>query len=291
MPLSALLLVVIAALLHATWNLAAKQAGASGLVFIWWVSSLSVLMWAAPALALYGESIAWLPVEVWYAVAASSAIHVLYFAALLQAYRVADLSVVYPVARGSGPLLAALVALPLLGEQLSLGAAAGLALVVGGTLTIAGGDRLLRGAGDTASIRGVAWGALTGVTIAAYTLNDGYAVRYLGVPPLLYDWLAILGRVVLLAPFAWMARERLPEILRANLRIAAVMSLLAPASYILPLWAMTLAPVSRVAPARELSLLVAALFGAKLLGEPDMWRRLAGAGLIACGVAALSLSP
>lgn len=291
MPLSALVLVVVAAVLHATWNLAAKRSGASGLVFIWWVSALSALMWAAPALSLYGDLIPTLSLRAWQAVAASAAIHVLYFALLLQAYRVADLSVVYPVARGTGPLLAALAALPLLGEVLSVGAWLGLALVIGGTFTIAGGDRILRGAGDAATIRGVGWGVLTGLTIAAYTVNDGHAVRQLEVPPLLYDWLAILGRVVMLAPFAWMARGRLAETLRGDWQVASVMALLAPASYILALWAMTLAPVSRVAPARELSMLVAALFGAKLLGEPDMWRRLAGASLIAGGVAALSLSP
>lgn len=291
MPLSALVLVVVAAVLHATWNLAAKRSGASGLIFIWWVSSLSSLMWAVPALAVYGELIPSLSLRAWQAVATSAVIHVLYFTVLLQAYRQADLSVVYPVARGTGPLLAALAALPFLGEVLSAGAWLGLALVVGGTFTIAGGDRIMRGASDAATMRGVGWGALTGLTIAVYTVNDGHAVRHLGVPPLLYDWLATLGRVVILAPFAWVARRRLGETLRADWRVAALMALLAPASYMLALWAMTLAPVSRIAPARELSMLVAALCGAKLLGEPDMWRRLAGAGLIAGGVAALSLSP
>ena len=130
--------------------------------------------------------------------------------------------------------------------------------------------------------------ALTGLTVAAYTINDGYAVRILGVPPLLFDWLGIAGRALLLVPFVLLARGELVQTVQRSWRTIAIVALLSPAAYILALQAMTLAPVSRVAPARELSMLVATLFGARLLGEPDMWRRLAGAALIASGVAALS---
>lgn len=291
MPFTALGLVIIAAVLHATWNLAAKRASASGTVFIWAVAALSSLLWAPPALLFYGDQIASLSLAAWACIAASAAIHVLYFAALLQGYRLADLSVVYPVARGSGPLLAALLAIAWLGEPWSLGAALGLALIVVGTFTIAGGASLLRGSGAPKVMSGMAWGALTGLTIAAYTLIDGYAVRHLGAPPLLFDWLSVLGRALLLTPLALMAWADWGRVASKDWKLITLVAALSPAAYVLALWAMTLAPVSRVAPARELSMLVATLFGAKLLGEPDMWRRLAGAWLIAAGVAALSLSP
>lgn len=290
MPLSALALVLTAALLHALWNLAAKRNGASGGVFVLACSALSAVLWAPLALGWHAQALVGLPAEAWMAVWASAVIHVFYFLALLRAYELADLSVVYPVARGTGPLLAALAAMALLGETLSAMALTGLLMIVAGTFTIAGGANMLRGPISAATLRGLGWGMLTGVLIAAYTINDGRAVRMLGVPPLLFDWLGITCRVVLLAPLAWLRGAGLGAALRADWRPILTVALLSPAAYILVLYAMTLAPVSLVAPARELSLLIATLFGARLLGEPDMWRRLSGALLIACGVLALSLS-
>jgi drug/metabolite transporter (DMT)-like permease len=289
MSLTAFSLVCLAALLHAGWNLATKRAGASGAPFIWAVAVVSSVLWAPLALGVHGAEVTKLSLAAWTCIAASALIHVAYFLALLHAYRVADLSVVYPVARGSGPLAASLLALPLLGEVLGPWGAAGLGMIVAGTFMIAGGPALLSGAHSPRVMTGIGWGALTGLTIAAYTLNDGYAVRHLGVPPLLFDWLGILGRALLLTPWVWWARDELSPMLRRSWRVVVVVALLSPAAYILVLYAMTLAPVSRVAPARELSMLIATLFGARLLGEPDMWRRLAGAALIAAGVAALSL--
>ena len=289
MPLSALVLVLVAAFLHAAWNLLAKRAGAAGTVFVWCTATLSTLLWAPVAIGVDGAALASLSASIWACVAASALIHVLYFVALLRAYALADLSVVYPVARGTGPLLAALAALAFLGEALGAIGSMGLAMIVAGTFTIAGGFALLRGARSPRVLQGLGWGALTGLTIAAYTINDGYAVRELGAPPLLFDWLGIAGRALLLAPFAWAFRARLRPALRSDWRVILAVAVLSPAAYILVLYAMTLAPAQRGSPARELSMLVATLFGARLLGEPDMWRRLIGAALIAGGVACLSL--
>jgi drug/metabolite transporter (DMT)-like permease len=290
MPLSALALILLAAVLHAGWNLAVKSAGESGAAFIWAAAFASTILWGPLALGLHGAEVASLGLAAWLCVAASALIHVFYFLLLLHAYRVADLSVVYPVARGSGPLLASLLAIAWLGEALGPWAAAGLGMIVAGTITIAGGPALAFGVRTPKVLAGIGWGALTGLTVAAYTLNDGYAVRYLGVSPLLFDWLGIAGRALLLGPFVLLARGELVQTVQRSWRVIAIVALLSPAAYILALQAMTFAPVSRVAPARELSMLVATLFGARLLGEPDMWRRLAGAALIATGVAALSLS-
>lgn len=289
MPLTALALVLFAAFLHAGWNLAVKRSGESGPAFIWAAALASTILWGPLALGLHAGEVASLGLKAWLCVAASALIHVFYFLLLLHAYRVADLSVVYPVARGSGPLLASLLAIAWLGESLGPWAAVGLAMIVAGTFTIAGGPSLVRGTRAPRVVAGIGWGALTGLTVAAYTINDGYAVRTLGVPPLLFDWLGIAGRALLLAPFVLLARGELVQTVQRSWRTIAIVALLSPAAYILALQAMTLAPVSRVAPARELSMLVATLFGARLLGEPDMWRRLAGAALIASGVAALSL--
>jgi drug/metabolite transporter (DMT)-like permease len=290
MTLTALGLVLGAAVLHATWNFAAKRARSSGVAFVSCCTVISSLLWAPLALWLEGDQLVALPAELWWLAASSAVLHVIYFIALRHAYSIADLSVVYPVARGTGPLIAALTAVLIFGEPFSVIAALGLALIVMGCFTIGGGGRLLAAQADSAVLAGVFWGALIGLMIAAYTLNDGYAVRYRGAPPLLFDWLGISLRALLLAPFAWLRRDEVRAALRCDWRPILVVAALSPLAYILVLYAMTLAPVSLVAPARELSMLMAAFLGVRLLGEGELLRRLVGAGLIAVGVTALAWS-
>lgn len=290
MPLSALALVLAAALIHATWNLLLKRAQADAVCLSWVAAGIGSIAYAPLALALHGQALAGLGAAVWWAVLASGVLHVAYFIVLQRGYQVADLSIVYPVARGTGPLIASLAAILLLGEAASVGSLAGLALIVAGTFTIAGGFALLRG-GWSARIRdGLRWGALTGVLIAGYTVNDGNAVRSLAVAPLLFYWLSDSARAVLLTPWVATRRPQLRETLARAWKPALAVALLSPAGYILVLQAMTIAPISHVAPAREVSMLIAAFLGAKLLEEGALRRRLAGAALIAGGVACLALA-
>ena len=200
-------------------------------------------------------------------------------------------------ARGSGPLLSSLVAVLLLGEHLGLGGALGLAGVVGGILLMAAGPAFF--AKDAASADperqrrrklGIAWGALTGATIAAYSVIDGYAVKVLALSPILYDYFCNLLRVPVSLPAVLRDRAGFLPALRRQWKHALVVAIGAPAAYILVLYAMKLAPLSRVAPARELSMLFAALIGGQLLGEGERGSRIAGAALIALGVAALAVA-
>ena len=119
-------------------------------------------------------------------ISASSAVHLLYFNALLTGYRVGDLTVVYPLARGSAPLVTAAAAVLLLGETLSLLGVAGVLAVCGGVFLIAGGPALWRHAHDAAhrerTIAGVRWGLITGLMIAGYSVIDGYAIKVLARP-------------------------------------------------------------------------------------------------------------
>jgi len=286
---AALAIVLLAAIIHALWNLAAKRARSSGVAFVWSCSTLSALIWAVPALWLQGDRLALLAPQAWLLAASSALLHVAYFLALRKAYGLADLSVVYPVARGTGPLLTALAAVLLLDEPFGLLAVLGLSLIVAGGITIGGGLQAIVAGRQSAAVRaGLAWGVLTGCLIAAYTINDGFAVRYQGAPALLFDWLAICMRVLMLTPFALAQRSTVIEAFRTDWRPILVVALLSPAAYILVLYAMTLAPVSLVAPAREVSMLFAAILGASLLREGHLYRRLAGAALIALGVAALA---
>ena len=291
MPLSALALVLLAALLHASWNIAAKRAGGDQR-FTLITSVLTSVLWL-PAGLWFGwqEVPRWGGLE-WGVIALSAAVHLLYFNALLTGYRKADLTVVYPLARGSAPLLTAVAAVLLLGERLTLLGAAGVIAVCGGVFLIAGGPALWRHSHDIAQRErtraGLRWGFITGGTIAAYSVIDGYAIKVLAIGPVIFDYLCNVLRVPLQLPTLLRNRSGLMQAWRAQWKYALVVSTLGPLAYILVLYALTLAPLSHVAPAREVSMLVAALLGGRLLGESDRGLRLLGACCIAGGVMALA---
>lgn len=294
MPASALALVLAAALLHAVWNLAAKKWG-GGTHFVFSCALGVVVLWL-PAVLWVGldELPGWSPLA-WGFVAASAVVHLAYFNCLIAGYRASDLTVVYPVARGSGPLLSAVAAVVLLDEHLGVYGALGLAGVVGGILLITLGPRLAgRGAPADAQAAhrrrlGVWWGMATGTLIAGYTVLDGYAVKVLAVSPLMVDYFGNVLRLPLQLPtLLRQPRSFWPELRRSWRGVLAVAGL-GPLAYILVLMAVREAPLSRVAPAREVSMLFAALLGGQLLGEGERGWRLAGAALIGIGVVALAL--
>ena len=292
MPLSALALIVLAGLIHASWNIAAKKAGGDAR-FAFFTSVMMMLIWAPVGLwAGWGVLPRWSWAE-WIVVTVSGVLHVLYYVVLLRGYRKADLTVVYPLARGSGPLLSSLVAITLLGEQISTVGVAGIAGVVGGVFLIAGGPGLLRAAHDPAQRRrvhkGMVYGLLTGAFIASYTVVDGYGVRFLLMSPILIDYLGNFVRVALLAPAVLRDRPAAVTLWRRQWKYALMVGAISPVSYVLVLYAMQVAPLSHVAPAREISMLFAALVGGHFLGEGDRLQRLLGAALIAAGVMALAL--
>jgi drug/metabolite transporter (DMT)-like permease len=292
MPLSALALVIAAALLHALWNVVAKKAGGSH-HFVLMSAVLVMLVWAPlGAWVAVGELARWGWRE-WALVWGSGFAHLLYFNVLLKGYRVSDLSVVYPVARGTGPLLSAMVSLLVLGETMGLGGALGVAAVCGGIWLIAGGPALWRSAHDPALRArvhaGLLWGAMTGVLIATYTVIDGYAVKLLLVSPILVDYFGNLVRIPFMLPTCWRDRAAWPAAWRSQWRHALVVATLGPMAYVLVLYAARLAPLSHVAPAREVSMLFAALLGGRMLGEADRSLRLLGATGMAVGVALLAL--
>ncbi|HMM53369.1 MAG TPA: hypothetical protein PKD87_17395, partial [Burkholderiaceae bacterium] len=144
MPLTALLLIAVAAFIHAWWNLLMKRAGAGGLVFVWGITAATALVYAVPVLGLMRDELGAFGASLGLAVLVSAAVHTLYLWVLQRGYAVGDLSVVYPVARGVGPALAWIGAVVLLGEAVTPGSIAGLALIVAGTFTIAGGWAMLR---------------------------------------------------------------------------------------------------------------------------------------------------
>ncbi|NMM86249.1 EamA family transporter [Rhodococcus sp. SRB_17] len=292
MTLTAFALILLAGLIHACWNIAAKKAGGDAR-FAFFTAVLMMLFWAPLGWWVGRDAVPLWGLREWAFVGASGVLHVFYYVILLRGYRKADLTVVYPLARGSGPLLSSLVAIALLGEQITALGLLGIAGVVGGVFLIAGGPGLLRAAHDPqARARvhlGLAYGVLTGVFIASYTVVDGYAVKVVLMSPILIDYMGNFVRVALLAPAVLRDLPTAAVLWRAQWRFALLVAVVSPVAYVLVLYAMQQAPLSHVAPAREVSMLFAALIGGHLLGEGDRAARVLGALCIAAGVAALAL--
>ena len=289
MAFASLLLVVLASFIHASWNLLAKRAAPVGPIFVFAYNLIACIAYAPWVLylLLQGGGIAWTWIGVVFLLL-SGLIHLAYSLCLQRGYQVADLSVVYPVARGTGPMLSTLGAFLILGEMPSGQGVAGLLLVVAGIGLIAtqGDLSAFRRPGGQAGMR---WGTVTGGLIASYTVIDAYAVKTLGIVPVVLDWFSNLLRFFLLAPLVIADPRRAIEAMRGYWWIAAGVGLLSPLSYILVLAALTSgAPLSLVAPMREMSMMVGALMGMVFLREKVGPWRLAGCGVLVAGVILLS---
>ncbi len=259
MSLLALALVLIAAFIHASWNLLVKRVG-GGPTFIWLFGTLSILIYSPLVLLIILlQHPSFGPLEILF-ITGSGIIHIGYFLILQQGYRVGDLSLVYPLARGTGPTLATIGAITILGERPSSVGIGGAVLVIASIFIFTGGPSALRSAGNHQAI---AFGLLTGLFIATYTLWDKHAVSTLMIPPLIQDLGSSAIRSVFLAPLA----VRRPAEVRAlwskyRWEVTGV-AVLSPLAYVLVLTAMTFTPVSYVAPAREISIVIGTLMGAR----------------------------
>jgi len=214
----------------------------------------------------------------------SGALHALYFVLLQRGYREGDLSLVYPLARGTGPLLSTTAAIVVFAERPSPLALAGGAVIVAAVLSLG-----LQGHTRGGTRAAVGFALLTGVTIASYTLWDKQAVGPHGLSPIVYYWGTNLAECLLLTPFVAHRGAELRRTWTAFRAQALGVAVLSPLAYILVLFALARAPVSYVAPARELSILVGAVLGTTVLSEGDRGRRLAAAAAICAGIAALAL--
>jgi drug/metabolite transporter (DMT)-like permease len=281
----ALALVLAAAVIHALWNYLLKRSGGGTLV-VWSFATLSALIYAPLAAAVMWSQRPVLGWEAFALILASAVIHTAYYLLLDRGYRTGDLSLVYPIARGSAPLITVLGAVLLLGERPSGVAVTGAVLIAAGAVMLTGNIARLRQAG---SLPAVGFALLTGCMIASYSVVDKLAVSAFLVPPLLQDWATNLGRVALMTPMVMKQRHDLASVWRRSAREIVAVAILCPLAYILVLTAMVFTPVAYVAPAREISILFAALLGATLLAERDAKRRLLAAGAMVLGVVCLAL--
>jgi len=218
----------------------------------------------------------------------SAVLHLGYFIVLQKGYRSADLSVVYPLARGSAPLVSFIAAVVFLHEPLKLSSATGLLLIIAGVLIITGLS--FKKENNSKIMTGITWGLLTGLFIALYSFNDAVAVKRYALSPLVFTLATNLFSTVLLLPFVLTQKDELKREIKVHKWSIIAIALLSPAAYILVLEALKFAPLSVVAPARETSILLGVFMGSSVFNEEDGKRRLIASVLILGGIVALSLS-
>ena len=283
MSLIVVLLIATAAVAHAAWNIAIKRANTSGPAFIWLTFVVGFVVFAPFGIAsIVGEGVDLARLAA--LALGSGALQIGYFLLLQKAYAAADVSLVYPLARGSGPLLSVLAAILLFGERPGVTGIVGAIVVVAGVVVIG-----LAGGRATANRAGVLYGLAVGVLIAGYTVWDTAAVTGGGMPVVALYWSSIVVQLALLAPAALRRRAVLVEAARIHWRTALVVGVLSPLAYMLILVAVQLAPLSIVAPAREVSVVLVGLAGWLLFREPHPLQRLLGAGIVLAGVALLAI--
>ena len=281
MDLHVFLAVLAAALCHASWNAGLKlkldpaiaitlTAVAAG------VAALPLLPWTAlPASAA------------WPYLAASLALHLVYWIVLAEAYRTGDLGQVYPIARGTAPLITTTGSAFVLGETLPAGSLSGVVLLASGVVLLS-----LRGGRSLAAFdgRAIGFALATAVTIAAYTLVDGQGVRAAGGAHGYTLMLFFLDGVMMAVYGALRQRAAIRKVPPRQLPLMLGGGALSLIAYWIALWAMTVAPIALVAAVRETSVLFAAAIGVLVLKEPLLGWRLVAAGLVVTGLVLIRLS-
>jgi drug/metabolite transporter (DMT)-like permease len=294
---TALTLILVAAVAHATWNLFSKQASAAGASSFVWLMSVSAAALYAPvvAVSLVLSPPRLTPLDAVFMIG-TGLLQAGYFLFLQAGYRLGDLSLVYPLGRGSGALLAALAGVTLLGERPGPAGITGIVLVVLGVLVLGAPARRAQhedgrppATRAAPASRAVIFALVTGTFIASYTLWDKYAVSTLDVPPLWQGYASLPVMALVLAPAALRQRDRTIRVWRRYRRQVAGAAVLSPLAYILVLIAMSFTAVSAVAPAREVSVLAGVVLGRRLLGEGSLARRLTAAAAIAAGIICIAV--
>jgi len=270
-------IVLFAALCHAVWNAIVKAGDDPTVTAILVALAGAIIsLVVLPFLAQPAEAS-------WPFLAISTVLQVAYYLLVGSAYRAADMSRVYPLMRGTAPLIVAVVTAFVFGDHLSAAAWIGVALVSGGVIATALASR---GSGD---MRGTVLAIVNALVIAAYTVSDGLGVRASASPVAYTMWLTVLTAL----PLVVYAAKTRPEFARhalANAPIAFVGGALTLTSYGLALWAMTVAPVAVVAALRETSILFGTAIAGIVLKERIPAARLAAIAVIAAGAIALRLA-
>lgn len=294
MSLTALTLVLTAALVHATWNYFLKKANATRP--FWWLVYIITAVITVPALFIYDpQALSNITPIGWLVIALSAPIHVIYGQVLQIGYKKSDYSIVYPTARGTGPLITVLCAVLILGDRPSFWGWIGIALILASIVLLAMPHKQDKQTQDLRIRAGIFWGFLTGCFIAGYSFCDAWAVQQeTGLTPLSFYFPSIAVRAIVFAPFImmhanWKAESK--EILTTPRlqKALAVVTVGSPLAYILVLYAMSIAPLAYVAPSREVGMMIGVVLGGLLLRERLSVTRLAGVIGMTLGVILVGL--
>lgn len=276
-------LVLAAALCHAAWNFLVKRIN-SGPELIWLFSVVSLIVYLPPTVYVVATTTPRLGTWEVTFILGSAMLHLGYFLLLQRGYRHGDLSLVYPTARATGPLVATGLAVMVLGESLPLQAALGAVIIVVAVAGLTGGIRSVH----RLSLPSISFGLAAGLLIGSYTAWDAFTVATLLVPPLVLEYASGLGRALLLFPLTQQRRNLVRQCWRHHRTAVVAIAVLNPLAYILVLYALTFTPVIYVAPVRELSVLISVLLGTLVLGEGQLKQRFSMAMAMLVGVALLA---
>ena len=285
----ALGIVLLAALFHAAWNFLAKKSR-NKLAFIWWFLLIATIGYL-PMFLYFWREMTVTPAG-WVCIIATGILHALYFWFMGGAYERGDLSLVYPLSRGAGPLFVPILAVIFLQERLSATGISGIVLVVLGiyvihlqSFTVDSFFEPLRAMRGSASV----WALCTGGTIAGYSLVDKVGVGL--VYPPAYIYLMFVISLLLLSPYVLIKqRPALKAEWQVNRVPILIDGFLVLFTYMMILFAFRLSKVSYVVAAREISIVFSALLGIFWLKEAHAPQKIAGSGLIALGVVFIGLS-
>jgi len=274
-------LILLAAVLHAGWNFFAKRSGGS-LTVLWLGAAISTVATLPVAVAWsIGKPVPWPGVGV---ACASGVVHCVYWWALARMYRHGDISLTYPIARGSGVMGTAVGALMILREPMSLTGCAGIAAVCAGVVTLG-----FRRTSEPVRVRAVSLALLTGLSITLYSLIDDQGVEMLDAP----IYLAVETGVgaLLLALVGWKRlRVSLAPAYRRHWRTAWIIGIGSPVTYLIILFAYAQGPVGYITAAREFSVVIAALLGTWFLGERLGVARRIGIAMVVAGMVLIKLA-
>lgn len=282
MPILAILILFVSAILHTTWNLLLKQAGEK-YIATWWAILLGSTVFL-PFLFFTG-----LPArETWILLLISVLVEAAYYATLSTAYRDADFSLVYPLARGAAPALIGVWSMLFLGEKLTSGGMLGLGIILLGLLII-GGSNFLRHNRQNPHLRGTLLALLLALLISIYSTIDGRAAKQTPVFPyavMIFFLAPVFTSPLMLRRYGWPVLKA--ELTTHRVRIVGI-GLLTVSAYLLALAAYSMAPVSYASAIREVSVVMGAFAGWWFIGERLGGWRLAGSIIIFSGIIVISI--
>lgn len=280
-------LIILSAIMHASWNLLAKRAKTNGVVLVFLFGLVETVLYFPLIIIAINQlrlgTLSWLAVGF---MVGSGVLHTLYFWLLSMGYRVGDLSIVYPIARGTGPLLATIGAILLFAERPTLIVFSGTIVICIGVVILTGDPRSLT---KSDALPGISYGVMTGFIVATYTLWDAYAVNQAEIAPLIFQGGLSIIRMLIVLPLMLNRGDDIKQAWKVDKFYVIGIAILSSLAYLIILFVLEFAPVSYVAPMRTLSILIGVLMGANLLGEEDMPRRVISAIAIVIGVILLNV--